>query len=51
VAKRPVASMLLYHLGQRHMDQLRLYLKRMEVECITTVVVESFEMVEEDEAR
>jgi hypothetical protein len=48
VAKRPEASMLLFHLGQQHMDQLRPYLWRMETECIDTVVVELFEVVEED---
>ena len=45
VAKRPEASMLLYHLGQRHPDQVGPYLERMRTECIATVVVE------EDETR
>ncbi len=51
VAKRPEASMLLYHLSQRHPDQVGPYLERMRTECITTVVAEAFEAVEEDETQ
>jgi hypothetical protein len=47
VAKRPEASMLLYHLGQHHPGQVRPYLQRMETECITTIVVEAFEVVDD----
>ena len=45
-AKAPNSALLLGHLGQQHMDQLRPYLKRMETECIDTVVVELYELVE-----
>ena len=48
VAKRPEGSMLLYHLSQDHPDQVGLYLRRMETEGISTVVVEAFEVVEEE---
>jgi hypothetical protein len=48
VAKRPEGSMLLYHLGQQHLDQLRPYLARMKTECIDRVVLELYEVVEED---
>lgn len=47
-AKAPNSALLLGHLGQQHMDQLRPYLARMETECIDTVVVELFEVVEEE---
>ena len=40
-------AMLLYHLGQHHPDQVWPYLARMETECITTVVVEASEVVEQ----
>ena len=46
VAKRPEASMLLYHLGQHHLEAVRPYLTCMETECITTVLLELFEVVE-----
>ena len=36
------------HLSQQHLDQLRLFLRRMETEEIAAVVVELFELVEED---
>ena len=49
VAKRPEASMLLYHLSQRHPDQVGPYLERMRTECIATVAAEAFDVVEEDE--
>jgi hypothetical protein len=48
VAKRPDGAMLLYHLGQHHPDEVGPYLQRMETECITTVVIEAFEVVEEN---
>jgi hypothetical protein len=48
VAKKPEGSVLLYHLSQHHPDQVGSYLRRMETECITTVVVEAFEVVEQD---
>jgi hypothetical protein len=47
VAKRPEGSMLLYHL-QRHLDQVGPYLRRMETECLDRVVVELFELVEDE---
>ena len=47
VAKRPEGSMLLYHLGQRHLDQAGPGLRRMETECIDTVLGELFELVED----
>jgi L-lactate utilization protein LutC len=47
-AKAPNSALLLGHLGQQHMDQLRPYLARMETECIDTVVSELFEVVEEE---
>ena len=47
VAKRPEGSMLLYHLGQNHPDQVGPYLERMRTECITTVAAEAFEVVED----
>ena len=46
VAKAINGALLLGHLAQQHMDQFRSYLKRMESECIDTVVVELFEVVE-----
>jgi len=51
VAKRPEGSMLLYHLGQHHPDQVGPYLERMRTECITTVAAEAFEVGEEDRTR
>jgi hypothetical protein len=47
VATRPEASMLLYHLGQHHPEHVGPYLARMATECIDTVVVEAFEVVEQ----
>jgi len=38
--------MLLYHLGQHHLEAVRPYLTCMETECITTVLLELFEVVE-----
>jgi hypothetical protein len=49
VAKAPNGALLLGHLGQHHPDQVGPYLERMRTECITTVVVEAYEVVEEDE--
>jgi hypothetical protein len=49
VAKRPEGSMLLYDLGQDHLEAVGPYLRRMETECISTVVVEAFEVVMEEE--
>ena len=46
-AQRPEGSMLLYHLSQHHPDQVAPYLERMRTECITTVVVEAYEVVED----
>jgi hypothetical protein len=37
--------MLLHHLGAHHLVESRPYLKRMDVECIDTVVMEVFERV------
>jgi hypothetical protein len=46
-AQAPNSALLLGHLAQQHMDQLRLYLKRMEVECIDTILTtELFDLVE-----
>jgi hypothetical protein len=44
-ALAPNSALLLGHLAQQHMDQLTPYLRRVETECITTVVVEAFEVV------
>ena len=41
VAKRPEASMLLYHLSQRHAAQVGPYLERMRTESIATVAAEA----------
>jgi hypothetical protein len=46
VAKRPDGAMLLYHLGQHHLDQVGPYLERMRTECIATVAAEAYEVVE-----
>jgi hypothetical protein len=51
VAKRPEGAMLLYHLSQRHPDQMAPYLGWMRTECIATVAAEAYEVVEEDETR
>jgi hypothetical protein len=37
VTHAPDGALLLHHLGTRHPDQVRLYLRRMETECIDTV--------------
>ena len=51
VAKRPNSAMLLYHLGQDHIEEARPYLQRMETEGINRVLAELFEGVEgEDKA-
>jgi hypothetical protein len=50
VPKRPEASMLLYHLGQQHLEEVRPYLQRMETECIDAVLNELYEMIEGEEA-
>jgi hypothetical protein len=42
--KAPNAALLLGHLSQEHMDELRPYLVRMETEDIAPVVVELFEL-------
>jgi hypothetical protein len=49
VAKRPESSMLLYHLGQHHLEVVGPYLGRMETECIDAVLRELFEVVEADQ--
>jgi hypothetical protein len=46
VLDSPHSSMLLHHLGAMHRDAFRSYSKRMETECIETVVIELFERVE-----
>jgi hypothetical protein len=46
VAKRPEGAMLLYHLGQHHLAEAAPYLTRMETECIDTVLLELFTLVE-----
>lgn len=51
VAKRPESSMLLYHLAQDHLEELRPYLQRLETECIDTILTtELYELVEAPEA-
>jgi hypothetical protein len=47
-AQAPNSALLLGHLGQQHMDQLRPYLKRMETEEIDLVLLELFQLVEAD---
>lgn len=49
IAKRPNGAMLLNHLSAMHPDQVGPYLARMATECISTVVVEAFEVVEGEE--
>jgi hypothetical protein len=49
VAKRPESSMLIYHLGQHHLEAVGPYLRRMETECIDAVLSELFEVVEADQ--
>ncbi len=51
VAKRPEASMLLYHLGQHHPEDVGPYLERMRTECIATVAAEAYEVIEEHATR
>jgi hypothetical protein len=46
VAKRPEGAMLLYHLGQHHLEAAAPYLQRMETECIDRVLLELYELVE-----
>jgi hypothetical protein len=41
-AKRPDGAMLLHHLGDRHPDEVRPYLKRMETEDIATMAAEAY---------
>jgi hypothetical protein len=41
VAKRPEGSMLLYHLGQDHLEAVGPYLRRMETESIDRVLEEA----------
>jgi hypothetical protein len=51
-AKAPNSALLLGHLAQQHMDQLRPYLRRMEAgEDIADTAAEGYEVVEEDETR
>jgi len=38
----PNSAMLLHHLGADHLAEAKPYLKRMETECIDTVVMELF---------
>jgi hypothetical protein len=40
--------MLLMHLSQLHPTELQPYLERMRTACIDAVVVEAYEVVEED---
>ena len=51
MSKRPDGTMLLYHLGQHHPDEVGPYLERMRTACIATVAAAAFEVVEEDETR
>jgi hypothetical protein len=41
----PNSAMLLHHLGAQHLTEAGPYLRRMETECIDTVVMELFERV------
>jgi len=50
-AKAPNSALLLGHLAQQHMHQLRPYLTRMETECIDRVLNELYAMIEGDETR
>jgi len=50
VAQRPKGAMLLYHLGQNHLQEVGPYLQRMETENIDRVLSELFEAVEGDES-
>jgi len=43
--------MLLHHLGADHLAEVKPYLKRMETECIDTVVMELFERLETSDQR
>ena len=45
-AKAPNSALLLGHLGQQHPDQVGPSLERMRTECIATVAVEAFEVME-----
>jgi hypothetical protein len=45
IPNRPEAAMLLHHLAADHLVEAKPYLKRMERECIDTVVMELFEQV------
>jgi len=48
-AKAPNSALFLGHLGQQHMDPFRPYLKRMETECIDTILTtELYALVEAD---
>jgi hypothetical protein len=50
-AKAPNSALLLGHWSQQHMDQLRPYLARLEVECIDTILTtEWYDLVEAPEA-
>jgi hypothetical protein len=42
----PDSSMLLHHLGNHHLAEAKPYLKRMETECIDTVVMKLFERID-----
>jgi hypothetical protein len=51
VPGKPNGAMLLHHLGDMHPTEIGPYLTRMETECITTVALEAFEGVEEEEEK
>jgi hypothetical protein len=46
-AKRPNSALLLGQLSQLHPDQVGPYLEQRRTECITTVVAEAYNVVEE----
>jgi hypothetical protein len=48
-AKRPEASMRLYHLSQSHPEELRPDLVRLATECISPVAADVYEVVEEED--
>jgi hypothetical protein len=50
-AKGPNGAMLLNHLSAMYPTEVGPYLTRMETECITTVALEAFEVVEEQDRR
>jgi hypothetical protein len=48
VPKRPEASILLYHLGQHHPEEMGPDLERRRTEDIATVAAEAYQVVKEE---